>query len=233
MPPASTPPAPIPPLQNGDHLSAEEYWRRYCAMPSVDKAELIEGVVYMPSPVRYEDHGSPHSDVVYWLALYRAATPGTDTADNATVRLDPRNTPQLDACLFILPAFGGNVRIEEGYIIGGPELASEVSATSAAIDLHEKFDAYCKNRIQEYIVYRVFDRAVDWFVLRGDRYDRLTPDASGVFRSEVFPGLWLDSRALLARDLDRLTKTLQQGIATSEHTAFVTSLQQQAVALKK
>jgi hypothetical protein len=202
-------------------------------MPSVNKAELIEGVVYMPSPVRYEDHGGPHSDVVFWLGLYRAATPGIDTADNATVRLDLRNTLQPDACIFILPAFGGNVRIEDGYLIGGPELALEVSATSAAIDLHEKFDAYGRNGVREYIVFRVFDRVIDWFVLRGDRYDRLAPDSFAIYRSEVFPGLWLDANALLARDLNRLTRTVQQGIATPEHTDFVARLQQQAAALKK
>jgi hypothetical protein len=233
IPPVTAQPKAIPPLQNGDHLSAEEYWRRYCAMPNVNKAELIEGVVYMPSPVRQEDHGGPHTDVVFWLCLYRRATPGVDTGDNPSVRLDERNNPQPDTCLFILPSFVGNVRMDAGYIIGGPELIAEVTATSAAIDLHDKLIVYCRSRVREYIVYRVFDQAIDWFILRGEKYEHLAPDASGIFRSEVFPGLWLDSSALLARDLDRLTSTLQQGIATTEHAAFVTRLQQQAAALKK
>ena len=41
----------ILPLEHGDHLTREEFERRYEAMPHVRKAELIEGVVYMPSPV--------------------------------------------------------------------------------------------------------------------------------------------------------------------------------------
>jgi hypothetical protein len=233
MPLASAPPSAIPPLQNGDRLTAEEFWRRYSAMPSVNKAELIEGVVYMPSPVNQEDHSGPQTDLVYWLCHYRRATPGVDTGDNPTVRLDERNNPQPDTCLFILPTFVGNVRLDAGYIVGGPELIAEVSATSAAIDLHDKLNAYCRNHVLEYIVYRVFDQVIDWFVLRGDRYDRFTPDSSGIYRSEVFPGLWLDSNALVARDLDRLTTTLQQGLATPEHAAFVARLQQQAAAVKK
>ena len=40
---------------------------------------------------------------------------------------------------------------------------------------------------------RVLDHAVDWFVLRETEYQRLAPDAAGIYRSEVFPGLWLDA----------------------------------------
>jgi hypothetical protein len=142
---------PIPPLRNGDRLTAEEFERRNDAMPGLKKAELINGVVYLPSPVIFEDHGGPHFDVIAWLGFYRAATPGIRGADNATLRLPLANRPQPDACLIILPTFGGQVRIDdEGYIVGGPELAAEVAATSENYDLHDKLDLYRRNAVREW-----------------------------------------------------------------------------------
>src|SRR5271165_5952157 len=101
-------------LEPGDSLTREEFERRYDAMPGLKKAELIEGVVYMPSPVRFLGHGSQHGDMMGWLWLYRIATPGVRTGDNPTVRLDPTNDPQPDALLIIDPARGGQTRIEDG-----------------------------------------------------------------------------------------------------------------------
>lgn len=127
---------PIPPLRDGDRLSRDEFERRYEAMPEVKKAELIDGVVYMPMPVSWEFHGSPHMDVCGWLAVYKASTPGTDVGDNATVRLDMRNEPQPDATLIVRPEYGGRVAFDEnGYLSGSPDLIVEVSASSVKLDL--------------------------------------------------------------------------------------------------
>jgi Uma2 family endonuclease len=224
---------PIPPLRNGDRLTAEEFERRYDAMPGLKKAELINGVVYMPSPVIFEDHGGPHFDVIGWLCLYRMATPGVRGADNATLRLPLANRPQPDACLLILPAHGGQVRIDDdGYIVGGPELGAEVAATSENYDLHDKLDLYRRNNVQEYVVWRVFDRAVDWFALHHAQYGRLSLDADGVYRSKVLPGLWLDPTALVAGDMARVAQVTQQGIASPEHAAFVQRLRDAAGAAR-
>src|SRR5262245_22343202 len=87
----------VPPLRAGDRLSRGEFERRYEAMPEVNKAELIEGVVYMPSPTSLNEHGGPHFDLIGWLALYRAFTPGVQGGDSTTVRLDEDNEPQSDA----------------------------------------------------------------------------------------------------------------------------------------
>lgn len=215
-----------PPLQAGDRLTREEFERRYDAMPEVKKAELIDGVVYMPSPVTFDDHGSPHFDVVGWLAVYRSFTPGVRGGDNPSLRLDLKNMPQPDACLIIDPSWGGRVQLDpKGYIVGGPEFIGEISGSSASYDLHDKLNAYQRNGVQEYMVWRVYDRAVDWFVLRGDKYDRLAATPEGHYRSEVFPGLWLAANALIAGDLAAVFQTLQQGIATPEHRDFVKRLQ--------
>lgn len=96
-----------PPLENGDRLTRAEFERRYEAMPRPTKAELIEGVVYMPSPVRQRSHGRPHYHLAGWLANYEAATPGVEGGDNSTARLDLDNEPQPDVLLFIDPAQAG------------------------------------------------------------------------------------------------------------------------------
>jgi Uma2 family endonuclease len=234
MPLASAPPSAIPPLQNGDRLTAEEFWRRYCATPSWIKAELIEGVVYMTSPVIHETHGGPHFNLIGWLFLYRIATPGVEGGDNSTLRLDKKSVPQPYAFMMISPGFGGQANIDEdGYVTAGPELVAEVSATSASIDLGDKLVGYRRNGVREYIVWRVFDRAIDWFVLRGDQYEPLALDQAGVYRSEVFPGLWLDPAAMAAGNVVTMARVVQQGTTTAEHAAFVARLQQQSAAVKK
>ena len=195
-------------------------------MPHLKKAELIEGVVYVPSPVRCEHHGTPHSSVVGWLFLYRAKTPGTKLADNASVRLDLGNMPQPDATLFIAPESGGAARIDEDdYINGGPELVAEVAASSAGFDTGDKLEVYRRNRVGEYIVWRVLDRQVDWYVLRDGSYEKLAPGDDGILRSTVFPGLWLDPAALVRDDCDTLMEVLQRGLETPEHAAFKADLQ--------
>src|SRR5438552_17989086 len=92
-----TPVKAIPPLQNGDHLTVAEFERRYEAMPEVKKAELINGVVYMGSPVTIDQHAEQHFDLIGWLYHYRAYTPGVQGGDNATLKLPVgMNRPQSD-----------------------------------------------------------------------------------------------------------------------------------------
>jgi len=215
------------PLENGDRLTREEFERRYEAMSRLKKAELIEGVVHMPSPVRLEEHGEPHMDLIGWLALYRAFTPGVRGGDNSTVRLNLDTEPQPDAVLFIDPARGGQAQIDgDGYINGAPELAVEVAASSVGIDLGPKQRVYLRNGVREYLVWRVLDRAVDWFALRQSQYAPLPLDPEGLYQSEVFPGLWLDPAALIRGDMIRVHQVLQQGLAGAEHANFVAGLQQ-------
>lgn len=211
-----------PPLENGDRLTREEFERRYQAMPHVKKAELLRGVVYMPSPVRMDQHGEPQAELVAWLGWYKAATPGVRVADNATVRLAPEDEPQPDALMMIR---GGQSTVgPDGYLEGAPELAAEVASSSVSYDLHVKLPIYREHGVREYVVWRVMDEAVDWFALRGDHYESLAAGADGVLRSEVFPGLWLDPGALIAGDGPRLVAALQEGLASPEHAAFVERL---------
>jgi Uma2 family endonuclease len=213
------------PLQTGDRLTRAEFERRYEAMPQVKKAELIEGEVFMPSPVSFVHHGMEDGDFGWFLKHYTVFTPGTSSGGNATIRLDTANEPQPDVTLIIDPAAGGRVVIDEdGYITGAPELVGEVSGSTASIDLGRKMTAYRRNQVSEYLVWRVFDAAVDWFILRDGQFDRLPPDADGLFKSVTFPGLWLDPAALVRRDLAAVLAALARGLATPEHAAFVERL---------
>ena len=215
----------VPELQNGDRLPRPEFERRYSAMPKVKKAELIEGVVYMPSPVSHQDHGRPHIMLATWLGSYWYATPGTDAGDNSTIRLDWENEPQPDAMLRILPQCGGQSADEEPYIGGPPELVVEIAASSVSYDLHDKLRVYQRNGVREYLVWRVWDSAIDWFVLREGRFEPLPLTAAGHYQSGAFPGLWLDPAALIRGDFAQVTAVLQQGLASPEHSAFVARLQ--------
>jgi Uma2 family endonuclease len=217
--------AKLPPLESGDRLTRYEFEQRYHAMPPAKKAELIEGVVFMTSPVRFAAHGEPHSLVITWLGVYSASTPGVRLADNATVRLDADNEVQPDALLRLDQEEGGHSSISpDDYVEGPPELIVEVAGGSAAIDLHDKLKVYRRNEVQEYIVWQVYDRRLDWLGLSEDQYLPLTPDADGVIHSCIFPGLRLAAEALLEGNLAKVLAELQKGMTSDEHSAFVAQL---------
>jgi hypothetical protein len=213
------------PLESGDHLSREEFERRYEAMPQLKKAELIEGVVYMPSPVRWNHHGSPHANLVTWLGFFKAHTPGVSLGDNVSVRMDLGNLPQPDGALIIEPDCGGQVQLsEDDYVEGGPEFLAEIAASSVSMDLNKKLHVYQRNKVQEYLVWRVQDQVIDWFVLKQERFEPLVPNVAEIYQSCVFPGLWLDAQAMVRGDLLKVLEVLQQGIASKEHRDFVEKL---------
>jgi Uma2 family endonuclease len=217
----TTPPRFQPPLENGDRLTRPEFERRYRAMPQIKKAELIEGVVYMASALRFRSHGQPHGYLCTWLGVYASNTRGVELGIEPTVRLDLDNEPQPDAVLLVEPEFGGQARLsEDDYIEGPPELVAEIAASSSAIDLGDKKRAYRRSGIQEYIVWQVFERRLDWFSLQDGDYVPLPVDWDGVIRSRVFPGLWLTVTDLLAGDMAQVLAVLQNGLAGTEHQEF-------------
>jgi Uma2 family endonuclease len=219
------------PLESGDRLTRAEFERRYEAMPQLKKAELIEGVVYMPSPVHFENHSEPHANIIGWLVAYRAVTPGVRLGDNATVRLDLDNELQPDALLRLDSALGGTSRVSnDDYIVGPPELIVEIAASSASYDLHDKLKVYRRNGVQEYIVWRVYDECLDWFRLSEGEYLPLSPDAEGIIHSQVFPGLRLTVPALLDGDLSTVLAEQNRGLESVEYAAFVEQLSSKKLA---
>jgi len=210
----------IPPLENGDRLTLKEFEERYLSMKNLKKAELIEGIVYMGSPLRINQHGEPHAKIILWLGFYKTFTPNLQIGDNSTVRLDTENEPQPDAILRIEKG-GQSIISEDDYVEGAPELIVEIAASTVSRDLHDKLRVYRRNQVQEYLVWRVYDNDFDWFRLREGRYIKQQPNEKGIIKSEIYPGLWLDVNALLTGNLAKVLEVLQQGIATPEHQEFV------------
>jgi Uma2 family endonuclease len=211
-------PALSPALESGDRLTRFEFERRYFLEPRLKKAELVEGVVYIGSPVRHALHARPHAALITWLGNYAAVTPGVDAGDNATVILDSDNEVQPDA--FLRLERGTSKIGSNGYLEGPPELVVEIAASSASYDLHDKKEAYRRSGAREYLVVRTHDGAVDWFQLVEGRYEPIPSDAEGVLSSRVFPGLRLDTRALLSGELSQLLARGREGTDTQDHRAF-------------
>jgi len=214
----------IPRLENGDRLTRAEFERRYEAMPNV-KAELVEGVVYMSSPVRVRKHGEPSARVLWWLGSYVVATRGVNFADNSTVRLDLDNEPQPDAVLYVNAECGGNSHVSaDDYLEGSPELVVEIASSTASYDTTVKKNVYRRNEVREYIIWRVEDTAIDWFVLEDGEYVALEADQNGIIESRFFGGLRLNVKAILNDELQKVQEDLQQGLRSKKHRDFVKSL---------
>jgi Uma2 family endonuclease len=214
----------LPPLVAGQHLDQPTFHERYQAMPPDTCAELVGGVVYMPSPVRL-DHGKESRLIAGWLFHYERHTPGVEGADAATVKLDPHGEPQPDHFLFISPELGGQSSVDaEGYFTGPPELLVEIARSSRSYDLKQKKTDYERAGVREYLVVELDPNQIHWFVLRARRFKKLPCGRNGIYRSSVFPGLWLDASALFGDDKQRLIEVLDLGLASPEHAAFMASL---------
>lgn len=202
-------------LENGEMLSAAEFLRRYERSPRTQKAQLIEGRVFMPSPVRADYHGQPDNLLQGWLMFYAAHTPGVAAFTNTTVVLDGENVVQPDAMLCFTPEAGGKAHVgEEGYVHGSPELVVEIAATSGSVDLNDKLRAYRRNGVAEYLVWLTREDRVIWFVFENGEFQPLTADPRGMLASRRFPGLALDVQALLARDGAAVLAGLQQALSS-------------------
>jgi Uma2 family endonuclease len=215
----------VAPLNAGDKLSREEFLRRWREHPEIKRAELIGGIVYMaPSPVS-ADHGDNENTLTTWLGVYHAWTPGCVASNNATTLL-LEDAPQPDGHLRLLPECGGKSRVQGVLLHGPPELAGEMCKSSVAYDLHQKFDLYEAAGVQEYVAVLLYEKEIRWHHLVDGVYQPLPPDDDGVWRSRVFPGLWLDGAAMLRHDAAKVLAKLQEGLASPEHRDFVALLAQ-------
>jgi Uma2 family endonuclease len=208
-------------LHTGDHLTQAEFHRIYEQTPEDFRAELIGGIVYVASPLKIQ-HGKNHTPLSTLFFVYESATCGVECGDNVTVILGEDGEPQPDLFLRILPEYGGQSRNKDDYVFGGPELAGEIANSSRSIDLHAKKNDYARYGVLEYLVLCLRERRLRWFDLHANQ--ELSADADGVIRIRCFPGLWIDVEALLARDARRLLATLDEGLGTPEHEAFVRQL---------
>ena len=216
-------PATVPALEPGQHLDQSTFHERYEAMPPGTRAELIGGVVSMP-PMLGSDHGDVNMPVAFWLGCYQRATPGIRGTINTSTVLNDRNEVQPDCSLRILAEYGGESRTIPQWIEGPPELVVEIARSSRSIDLGRKLEEYRKAGVKEYVVVAIDPDEVFWHARRGDQFAKISAGEGGVYRSEVFSGLWLEPSALFRADLVRLMEIVDQGLASPEHEAFVEEL---------
>lgn len=218
----------FPWLENGERMDQKTFHERYLRTPEGFKAELIGGIVYvLASPVGKRHSRGDHY-LSGWLYDYGTDTPGTEGQNNGTTILGEESEPQPDCALLILPEYGGQSREsddEDGYIYGAPELVAETANSSRSLDLNQKLRDYERAGVREYIVSDLRKKVIHWFELREGRFERLARDEDGLFRSRVFPGLWLDPDALFGKDKRALRAALRRGLDTPEHAAFVAELE--------
>jgi hypothetical protein len=219
-----------PLLCNGDRMNQREFHWRYEAYPDNVKFELVGGVVYLASGVDYmasplrRPHGKYHLKFSHLLSVYEDATTGVDASDNATQILGEESEPQPDLTLRILPEYRGQSRVtDDEYYEGPPELIAEIAHSSRAVDMNQKRQDYEQSGVLEYLVLCVEERELHWFGFATKKMIR--PDRQGVARSNVFPGLWINVPALMERDGRRLIETMQKGLSSRAHAAFVKRLE--------
>ena len=211
-----------PGLVTGERLTVEEFLRRWEELPDLKNAELIDGVVYVSSPVSL-NHGSLDILIHWWLAHYAHATPGCKGGSNSTWLMSG-SAPQPDAYLRILPSHGGQSGNEGPLGAGAPELAVEICVTSTEVDFGPKLALYQLAGVWEYITVEQFGQRMIWRVLENGAYVAQTLPADGIVRSRVFPGLWLDLAAFWADDGAKMLAVLNEGLASQDHRDFVAQL---------
>jgi len=218
-----TTPPPVPPLCTGDRMKQPEFHRRYQACPDDVTFELVGGTVYMASPLR-RAHAVYDEELSFVLGLYRRATPGVELLPNATAILGEESEPQPDLALRVLEEYGGRSREDDDdYVEGPPEFLAEIAYSTRSIDMNQKREDYEQAGVLEYVVLCVEEQEVHWFHFPSGK--NIRPNRQGISCSKVFPGLWIDPRALLARNSPRLAEVVQQGLASSQHAAFVARLE--------
>jgi Uma2 family endonuclease len=222
----------MPTLEAGDYYSRDEFIRRYEARPDIKKAELINNVVFMASPAR-EEHSQPEFLLGYLVSAYSFETPFVEARPNMTVNLGPGSMAHPDWYLRIEKSAGGRAAVgADKFLNTAPELVIEVAVTSASYDLHSKKDAYEQAGAAEYIVWEALDFQLRAFVFTATGFQPAEPDSDGIYKSRVFPGLWIHVAALTSGDKETLKATLQRGLESLEHAAFVAELKRRAEGTK-
>jgi len=210
----------IPPLlfESGDRLDRDEFLALWERMPDLKFAELIDGVVYLPSPLSRQHSRTDHL-VQLWTGMYAARAAFIEVLPNATWLME-KSAPQPDVALRILPEYGGQSQNAGELAVGAPEFVAEISYSSRSYDLGPKLQLYERSGVKEYLAVLTEERRLEWRVLREGRFHLLESDQAGIYRSIIFPGLWLDGAAFWNHDIPAVLATLEKGLQSPEFAAF-------------
>lgn len=195
-------------LHSGDRMSRDEFLRRWERIPEIKRAELIDGVVYLASPVS-ELHSDYEQLFNRWLSHYQERTEGLKVMPAATFLL-AGSSPQPDLALIRL---SGSSRSGKKFREGPPELVVEIAYSSLAYDLGPKLELYRRGGVAEYITVLLEEKKVQWRVLENRRYHALRP-SGGYLKSRAYPGLWLDPKAVFPPRIRELLASVEAGLAS-------------------
>ena len=197
-------------------------------MPEDTRAELIGEIVRLGAR-RTAAQGETSAEALAWLGCYEAATPGVQGLGRVTILLSNYSELEPNACLLLPPSCGGRTWEEDGYLAGPPEFVVDVAGHDEGYYLNEKCHDYEQAQVREYVVAIVGQNPrVVWFHHTGRGFEELSVSACGEFRSQVFPGLWLDPVALLQLDTGGVQAALERGLASPKQAEFVQSLRGEA-----
>jgi len=205
-------------LAPGDRMELKEFLERWDQLPELKFAELIDGVVYMPSAVSLP-HGDFDRLAGSVFGYYRLRSGICSGSTNATW-LMRESAPQPDLALYLQPEYGGQTKIGPRKLGSGiPELTVEVCISSRSYDLGPKLALNERVGVPEYLAILTEEKRFEWRTLVQDSYQFLQPD-NGVFRSRILPGLWIDEPAFWRADGPRLLTVLEDGMDSPEFLEF-------------
>ena len=191
-------------------LSAEESHARYLKSGNFRKVQLINGMMRMPSPVRFEAHDEPNNVMITLIVNYSAKMAGVRSIGSATLKLDSRNNIQPE---FELLREDGSSTIENDYIVGPVELVGEISESSIRGYTTSKFEAYRAIGSKEYMIWKTVLNEIVLYKLVYVNYEEIVP-VDGTLKSQQFPGLHIDTEALITnshqRAMERLNSVLDE-----------------------
>ena len=186
-------------------ITVDEFYAR---IPDGQKADLIDGVIYVASPdTRRNDVRASLLQTV--LTVYAETKDlGETTGTRYAYRLSDTRAPEPDL------AFVGRERVahvltdREG--VGPPDVAVEiVSRDSRHRDYHDKFQLYQEAGVQEYWIIDPIQLRCSFYRLRQGEYGPVALEDGHLFRSEAVPGFWLDVHWLLGAQVPKATWCLE------------------------
>ncbi len=175
------------------------------------KADLIDGVIYMASPENIE-----HNELLEWLTeilgpYVRARKLGRLTTSRVAYRLATHVAPEPDI------AFVAASRLhilKGGYVDGPPDLAVEfVSPESVERDYELKRSRYEQAGVREYWIIDPDEKRATFLALGPDGKFAETPPVDSRFHSRVLPGFSLDARWFWQRPLPETLPIIQALLA--------------------
>jgi Uma2 family endonuclease len=182
-----------------------------CLVQEDQKADLIEGVIYMASP-----DNTRANELFMWFAglidlFVETLELGKVYGLRVAFRLDENNAPEPDIA-FVRKKHVSRVRF--GSVNGSPDLAIEiVSPESVERDYEKKRAQYERAGVLEYWI--VDEMKQEVIVLRlgaNGKYREVRP-RKGELHSQALPGFWFRPEWLWQQPLPKKTKTLAEILA--------------------